>query len=60
MKEIDIIPVVVGATGLMKNNLKNYLESIPGSPSAQEVQIAAIKGTVTILKRALGYKANNA
>ena len=60
LKEIDIIPVVVGATGLMKNNLKNYLESIPGSPSAQEVQIAAIKGTVTILKRALGYKANNA
>ena len=60
LKEIDIIPVVVGATGLMKNNLKNYLESIPGSPIAQEVQIAAIKGTVTILKRALGYNARNA
>ena len=60
LKEIYIIPVVVGATGLMKNNLKNYLESIPGSPVAQEVQIAAIKGTVTILKRALGYKASNA
>ena len=60
LKEIDIIPVVVGATGLMKKNLTKYLESVPGSPSAQEVQTAAIKGTVTILKRALGYNASNA
>ena len=58
LKDIEIIPVAVGATGLMKKNLKKYLEKIPGSPSAYEVQIAAIKGTVTILKRALGYKAN--
>ena len=55
LKEIDIIPVVIGATGLMKKNLKSYLQAIPGNPSAYEVQIAAIKGTVTILKRALGY-----
>ena len=60
LKEIDIIPVVIGATGLMKGNLKNYLEAIPGHPSAHEVQIAAIKGTVTILKRALGYSASQA
>ena len=33
---------------------------INGSPSAQEVQIAAIKGTLTILKRDLEYKANKA
>ena len=60
LKEINIIPVVVGATGLVKTNFKKYLESIPGSPSAQEVQTAAIKGTVSILKRALGYNAQNA
>ena len=59
LKNIDIIPVVVGATGLIKKNLNSYLEAIPGRPKAQEVQIAAIKGTVTILKRALGYRANN-
>ena len=28
-----IIPVVVGATGLIKTNLKAYLDSILGSPS---------------------------
>ena len=57
LKEIDIIPVIVGATGLLKKNLKSYLEAIPGSPNTYEVQLAAIKGTVTILKRALGYSA---
>ena len=51
--------MVVGATGLIKKNLNSYLEAIPGRPKAQDVQIAAIKGTVTILKRALGYRANN-
>ena len=57
-KNIDIIPVVVGATGLLKTNLNNYLENIPGSPSAQQIQKLAVKGSVTILKRTLAYKAN--
>ena len=56
LKEIDIIPVVVGATGLVKKNLKQYLQSIPSCPSIHEIQIAAIRGTVSILKRALGCK----
>ena len=58
LKEISIIPVVVGATGVIKKNLKEYLKSIPGNPSVYEVQTSAITGTVAILKRALGYKAN--
>ena len=57
LREIDMMPVVVVTTGLIKKSLKQYLQSIPGCPSIHEVQIAAIKGTVTILKRALGYKA---
>ena len=58
LKEIEIIPVVVGATGLIKKNLKHYLQAIPNCPSIHDVQIAATKGTVTILKRVLGYKAS--
>ena len=50
-----IIPVVVGATGLLKTNLKAYLDSIPGSPSMDEVQLAALKGTISIIKRALSH-----
>ena len=59
LNEIEVIPIVVGATGLMKTNLKNYLEFIPGCPSVHEVQLGAIKGTVRILKKALGYSAIN-
>ena len=55
LKEVAIIPVIIGATGMMKNNFKNYLSRIPGDPSASEVQTIALKGTARILKRALGW-----
>ena len=55
LREISIIPVIIGATGLMKKNFKNYLSSIPGEPSAREIQTIALKGTARILKRALGW-----
>ena len=55
LENIEIIPVIVGATGLLKTNIKSYLQSIPGSPSAEEVQMAAVTGTITILKRALSH-----
>ncbi|XP_068243633.1 uncharacterized protein [Palaemon carinicauda] len=60
LKEIGIIPVVVEATGLVKKNLRQYLHAISSFPSINAVQIAAIKGTVTTLKRDLGYKASGA
>ena len=55
LENIEIIPVIVGATGLMKTSLKSYLKSIPGSPSADEVQMAAVTGTVSIIKRAFSH-----
>ena len=57
VREVEIIPVVVSATGIMKKNLPTYLLSIPGNPSPEEIQLCAVKGTVTILKRALGFSA---
>ena len=54
LKEIAVIPVIVGATGIMKDNLQCYLDNIPGKPDKYQVQIAAIRGTVSLLKRALG------
>ena len=56
LQEINIIPVIIGAKGLMKKNFKKYLSSIPGIPSAKEIQIIALKGTARILKRSLGWK----
>ena len=49
-----MIPVIVGATGIMKDKLQSYLDNIPGKPDKYQVQIAAIRGTVSLLKRALG------
>ena len=52
--EWKLIPVIIGNTGLMKKSLKNYLERIPGKISTGGIQQEAIRGTVSILKRALG------
>ena len=49
----EVIPVVVGATGMMKKNLQGYLEINTGNLQRPEVQEAAMRGTVSILKRAL-------
>ena len=54
-READIIPVVVGATGIVKSNLVTYLNGIPENPAFQKVQESAVTGTVLILKRALGH-----
>ena len=56
LQEIEVIPIIIGATGLMKDNLQKYLDSIPGQPKKYECQVSAIRGTVSILKRCLGTK----
>ena len=58
LRSAEVIPVIVGATGLQKTNLTKYLEEIPGKPDPYEVQLSAIKGSITILKRALGHRTN--
>ena len=54
LQKIDVIPVVVGATGVVTTRLKEYLKSIPGSLNMNEIQLNAVRGTAGILKRALG------
>ena len=58
LNEISVIPVIVGATRIMKDNLQSYLDNIPGKPNKYQVQFAAIRGTVSLLKRALGTHFN--
>ena len=54
LDNIQIIPIIIGATGLIKDNLQQYLDAIPGKPSKYQCQVAAIRGTVSLLKRCLG------
>ena len=53
LNKIEVTPIIVGATGIVKKNLKDLCESIPGKPEVIELQLAAIIGTKTIIKRAL-------
>ena len=48
-----IIPVVVGALGLIKKGTIDYLKKIPGEPSLSEIQKIVLNSTAHILRRAL-------
>ena len=54
LKSIEITPIIIGATGLCKDNLQLYLDAIPGRPKKYQAQVAAIRGTASLLKRCLG------
>ena len=54
LQPVEVIPVVISATGLMKKNLQKYLKRIPGNTTALELQTEVVKETVSLLKRALG------
>ena len=53
LKKLEIVPVIVGAAGMMKETLPEYLKIIPGNITINELQVEAVKGSVNILKRAL-------
>ena len=57
LKSIEIAPpMIIGATGIMKKNLTETLKTIPGNITTNELQLEAVQGLVTILKRVLGTK----
>ena len=53
LDSIEIIPVIVGALGLIKKNLTELCSKIPGEPKVSELQTSALIGTVKVIKRAL-------
>ena len=55
LDNIEIILIIIGATGLMKDNFVRNLKNIPGYPCAEEAQLQAVKGIITLLKRALSH-----
>ena len=58
LKSVEIATVIIGAIRLMKKdkNLPEVLKTIPGNITTNELQLEAVRGSVTILKRALGTK----
>jgi len=53
LKKAEMIPVIDGATGMIKKTLPEYLEIIPGNITTHELQVEAVRGSMKILKRAL-------
>jgi hypothetical protein len=48
-----VIPVIIGATRIITNGLKKYLETIPGKHSIDSLQKTAVLGTSHIIRKVL-------
>jgi hypothetical protein len=52
-----IIPVIIGATGIVTRSLRKNLEAVPGKHSIDSLQKTAILGTSHVIRKILQCKA---
>jgi hypothetical protein len=52
-----IIPVIIGATGIVTRSLRKNLEVVPGKHSIDSLLKTAVLGTTHIKRKVLQYKA---
>ena len=52
-----IVPVIIGATGIVTRSLKKNLQTIPGNHSIDSLQKTAILGTSHIIRKVLQCEA---
>ena len=55
-KKVEVIPVIIGATGIVDKNIKKYVARIPGCHNIYSLQRSAILGTAHILRKVLSIK----
>jgi hypothetical protein len=48
-----IIPVIIGATGIVTNGLRKNLEAVPGKHAVESLQQTAVLGTAHIMQEVL-------
>jgi len=48
-----IVPVIIGATGIVTRSLRKNLESVPGKLSIDSLQKTAVLGTSHIIRKVL-------
>jgi hypothetical protein len=53
METIKLMPVIIGATGIVTKSLRKNLEAIPGKLSIDSLQQIAVLVTSYIVRRAL-------
>ena len=52
-----VVPVIIGATGIVTRSLKKNLETVPGKHSIDSVQKTAILGTAHTIRKVLQCEA---
>ena len=55
-KKVEVIPLIIGATGIVDKNIKKYVGRIPGHHNIYSLQWSAILGTAHILRKVLSIK----
>ena len=55
-KKVEVIPVIIGTTGIVDKNIKKYFGRIPGCHNIYSLQRSAILGTAHILRKTLSIK----
>ena len=55
-KRVEVISVIIGATGIVDKNIKKYVGRIPGCQNIYSLQRSAILGTAHILRKVLSKK----
>ena len=48
-----VIPVVIGALGIIKRKSEDHIKQIPGNHCLQELQTIVLNGTAHLLRRVL-------
>ena len=52
-----IVPVIIGAAGILTRSLRKNLEAVPGKLSIDSLQMTAILGTSHIIRKVLQCEA---
>ena len=55
-KKVKVIPVIIGATGIVDKNIKKYVGRIPGCHNIYSLQRSAILGNAHILRKVLSIR----
>ena len=55
-QEGEVIPAIIGATGIVDKNIKKCVGRIPGCHNIYSLQSSAILGTAHILRKVLSIK----
>ena len=55
-KKVEIIQIIIGATGIVDKNIKKYVGRVPGHLNIYSLQRSAILETVHILRKVLSIK----